>query len=149
MIIGGHIMIQSTQEGADKAFFRDVLKLPTVDAGGGFLIFGIPPSDVAVHAADKDGGHELFLMCDDVEKFLADMTKRGVQTAPVQRQMWGIVTAVTLPGGGKLSVYQPLHKRPKPAGAKRAAPKKKAKTASAKKPAKKKAKRKGKKAKGR
>ena len=88
-------------------FLRDILKLPHVDEGG-YLIFGLP-----VHEADKDGVHELFLMCDDVKAFVADMRKRGIACSAVKDQGWGLLTQVTLPGGGKLGVYQPRHARPK------------------------------------
>ena len=126
MIVGGHIMIQSKNESADKAFFRDALKLPCVDAGGGFLIFGLPPSEFAVH--EGESGHELYLMCADIEEFLGKMAELGITATPAQDQGWGVLTNVTLPGGGKLSVYQPRHKRPKqPAArlAKKAKPTKK------------------------
>jgi hypothetical protein len=145
MIIGAHVMIQSSNDAADKGFFRDVLKMPSVDAGGGFLLFGVPPTEIAVHGG-SNGSHELYLMCDDVAKFISDMAARGLSATPAQNQGWGIVTQLTLPGGGKLGVYQPQHKRPKAMGAGRAAaaPKRKAKTA-AKKPARKTAARAGKK----
>jgi hypothetical protein len=113
MIVGGHVMIQSTNDGADKAFFRDVLGLPSVDAGGGFFLFAVPPSEIAVHEGRADGTHELFLMCDDIEAFIDEMNSHDVACTPAQNRGWGILTQVTLPGGGKLGVYQPLHKRPK------------------------------------
>jgi hypothetical protein len=113
MIVGAHIMIQSSKYDADKAFFRDVLRLPSVDAGGGFLLFGVPPSEIAVHESASDGTHELFLMCDDVEDFIDDMKARDVECTAAMNRGWGILTQVTLPGGGKLGVYQALHERPK------------------------------------
>jgi hypothetical protein len=140
MIIGAHVMIQSGNDEADKAFFRDVLKMPNVDAGGVFLLFAVPPTEIAVHGG-SNGSHELYLMCDNVERFIADMSARGLSATPAQNQGWGIVTQLTLPGGGKLGVYQPLHKRPQAAGASRAAaPKRTARKAAkktARKPAKK------------
>jgi len=145
MIIGAHVMIQSGNDEADKAFFRDALKMPHVDAGGGFLLFAVPPSEIAVHGG-SNGSHELYLMCDDVARFIADMNARGLSATPAQNQGWGIVTQLTLPGGGKLSVYQPLHKRPQAAtSARAAAPKRKARKA-AKKTAKKAARKPAKKA---
>jgi hypothetical protein len=137
MIIGAHVMIQSSNDQADKGFFKDVLKMPSVDAGGGFLLFGVPPTEIAVHGG-SNGSHELYLMCDDVAKFISDMKARGLTATPAQNQGWGIVTQLTLPGGGELGVYQPQHKRPKAPGADRAAaaPKRKARTV-AKKPARK------------
>jgi hypothetical protein len=113
MIIGAHVMIQSSDDAADKAFFREVLGLPNVDAGNGFLIFAVPASEIAVHEGSTDGQHQLFLMCDDVESFIDEMNDSNTACTPAQNQGWGIITQVTLPGGGKLAVYQPLHKRPK------------------------------------
>ncbi len=114
MIIGAHSIIYSQRPEADRAFLRGVLKLPSVDAGGGWLIFGLPPAELAVHPSDENDVHELYLMCDDVESFVAAMNKRGITCAPVHEQGWGLLTQVTLPGGGKLGVYQPRHARPKP-----------------------------------
>ena len=112
MIIGAHVMLQSRNEKADKAFLADVLRLKSVDAGEGFLIFALPPSEVAVHESDKNDVHQLFLMCDDIQAFAADMKKRDIAiTAPANRG-WGTLAEVTLPGGGKLGVYQPHHARP-------------------------------------
>ena len=119
MIIGGHITIPSKNERADKAFFRDTLKLPTIDAGGGYLISGLPPCEVAVHEGTGPG-HVLHLMCADIGEFLARMEKLGIAATPARRQVWGFMTEVTLPGGGKLAVYQPTHKHPKHAAARAA-----------------------------
>lgn len=115
MIVGAHIMIPSTNADADIAFFRDVLKFPHVDAGGGFLIFGLPAAEAAIHTSDKPGAHELFLMCDDVHAFIETMKKAGHACSPVREQGWGSLTELTLPGGGKIGVYQAHHARP-PAG---------------------------------
>src|SRR5216117_1207598 len=98
---------------ADRAFLRDALRLPNVDVGGGWLIFGLPPAEVAVHPADSNDVHEFYLMCDDVEALVAAMKKRDIACGPVQNQGWGLLTQVTLPGGGKLGIYQPRHARPK------------------------------------
>ncbi len=114
MIIGGHIVISSTNPDADRAFLRDVLKLTNVDAGDGWLIFGLPPSEVAVHPSDKNDVHQFFLMCDDIEEFVAEMKKINVSCDPVQKLGWGQLTNLNLPGGGKLGVYQPRHERPEP-----------------------------------
>ena len=113
MIIGGHSILYSKNPDADRAFLRNVLQLTHVDVGGGWLIFGLPPAEVAVHPSDKDNVHEFYLMVDDVEGFIADMKKRKVACGPVHNQGWGMLTQVTLPGGGKLGVYQPRHARPK------------------------------------
>jgi hypothetical protein len=114
MIIGAHSIIYSTSPDEDRAFLRDVLKLTNVDVGDGWLIFGLPPAEVAVHPSDKNDVHEFYLMSDDVEALVAEMKQRNIACAPVQNQGWGLVTRLTLPGGGKLGIYQPRHARPKP-----------------------------------
>jgi len=111
-ITGAHSIIYSSDAEADRAFLRDVLGLKGVDAGGGWTIFGLPPAEVAVHPGEKDDGHELYLMCDDVAAFVAEMKAKGVACGPVQDLRWGRLTEVTLPGGGKLGVYEPRHARP-------------------------------------
>ena len=111
MIIGGHITIASRNEDADKLFFRDVLNLPNVDAGGGYIIFGLPSGDVAVHEGDMQ--HKLHLMCADIDDFLERMGRLGIRATPVQQQIWGVSTEVTLPSGGTITVYEPTHKRPR------------------------------------
>jgi hypothetical protein len=113
MITGAHSIIYSTDAEADRAFFRDVLKLPNVDVGGGWLIFGLPPAEVAIHPHDENDLHEFYLICDDVEAFIADMRRHKLECDPVHSEDWGLLTRVTLPGGGKLGVYQPRHARPK------------------------------------
>jgi hypothetical protein len=113
MIIGAHVMLQSKNEGADKAFLTDILKLSSIDAGGGFLIFGLPPTEVAVHESEKNDAHELYLMCDNIEAFVAEMQRHGVPATPPVNHGWGTLTEVVLPGGGELSVYEPHHARPK------------------------------------
>jgi hypothetical protein len=113
MIIGAHSIIYSKKPETDRAFLRDVLKLPHVDVGEGWLIFGLPPAEVAVHPGNKNDVHEFYLMCDDVEALIAQMKKRGVECGPVHNQGWGLLTQVTLPGGGKLGIYQPRQARPK------------------------------------
>ncbi len=135
MIIGAHSIIYSTNPEADRAFLRDVLKLTNVDVGGGWLIFGLPPAEVAVHPSNKNGVHEFYLMCDDVEAFIAEMKKHNIACDEVQNQGWGLLTQITLPGGGKLGVYQPQHARPKPmsAGKEAKKPAMRARTAAAKK----------------
>ena len=114
MIIGAHSIIYSTEPDSDRAFLSDVLKLSHVDVGDGWLIFGLPPAEVAVHPSSKNNVHELYLMCDDIGVFIASMKKHNVPCDAVQNQGWGLLTYVTLPGGGKLGVYQPRHARPKP-----------------------------------
>ncbi|MCJ7624902.1 MAG: hypothetical protein MUO76_15480 [Anaerolineaceae bacterium] len=113
MIIGAHSIIYSKNPDADRAFLRDVLKLTNVDVGDGWLIFGLPPSEVAVHPSDQNDVHEFYLICDDVKAFIAEMAKNNVGCGPVRDEGWGLITQLTLPGGGKLGVYQPRHARPK------------------------------------
>ena len=113
MIIGAHSIIYSKKPDADRAFLRDVLKLPNVDVGNGWLIFGLPPAEVAVHPSGKNDVHEFYLMCDDVRALIAAMQKRGIRCGPAQDQGYGVFTQVALPGGGKLGIYQPRHARPK------------------------------------
>jgi hypothetical protein len=114
VIIGAHSILYSRNPDADRAFLQDVLRFPSVDVGGGWLIFGLPPSEVAVHPAEENDVHELYLMCDDLPGFLADMGRRGIACGPVHTPGWGVLTHVRLPGGGKLGVYEPRHARPKP-----------------------------------
>jgi hypothetical protein len=114
MIIGAHSIIYSKKPDADRAFLRDVLGLSNVDVGGGWLIFGLPPSEVAVHPSGKNDLHELYLMCDDVVAFVAEMKTHKIKCGAVKDQGWGLLTQLSLPGGGKLGVYQPRHARPKP-----------------------------------
>ena len=116
MISGSHIVIYSQDPDADRDFLKDVLGLPNVDVGNGWLIFGLPPSEVAVHPLGppgvKNGGHEFYLMCDDIETFLAEMDAKGIAHTTVDDQGWGLLSLLTLPGGGSLGVYQPRHARP-------------------------------------
>ncbi|MDQ4081171.1 MAG: extradiol dioxygenase [Gemmatimonadota bacterium] len=114
MINGAHSIIYSMDPDADRAFLRDVLHLPSVDAGDGWLIFGLPPAEVAVHPSDENDVHEFYLMCDDVNAFVAELRRRGGECGPIRDEGWGILTHVVLPGGGRLGVYQPRHARPKP-----------------------------------
>jgi len=123
MIIGGHSIIYSRNPEADRAFLRDVLRLSNVDVGGGWLIFGLPPAEVAVHPSEKNNVHEFYLMTDDVEAFIADMKSSRIACGPARNLGWGVLTEVSLPGGGKLGVYQPRHARPKPMTVKKTAKK--------------------------
>ena len=112
MIVGAHSIIYSRDPEADRAFFRDVLRFPAVDVGDGWLIFGLPPSEVAFHPG-RNNLQELYLLCDDIQDFLTRMQKLAVKCGKVRRQPWGLLTTVSLPGGGRVGVYEPLHKRPK------------------------------------
>ncbi len=114
MISGAHSIIYSKNPEADRTFLRDVLRLTNVDVGDGWLIFGLPPAEIAVHPSDENDRHEFYFMCDDVEKFSAQMQKSGIACGPVQDMGWGLLTQLTLPGGGKVGVYQARHARPAP-----------------------------------
>jgi hypothetical protein len=112
MINGAHAIIYSGNAEADRAFLRDVLKLAHVDVGGGWLIFALPPAEVAIHPGEENDVHELYLMCEDVERLIADMQGHAIACAPIENLGWGLRTHVTLPGGGRLGVYEPRHARP-------------------------------------
>ncbi|MGA3147672.1 MAG: extradiol dioxygenase [Acidimicrobiales bacterium] len=109
MIFGAHVIVYSKDASADRAFFRDVLGYPSVDAGHDWLIFALPPAELAVHPADEDGVHELYLMCDDLGSEMAALLAKGVRCSEVEEERWGSVTRIHLPGGGRLGLYQPKH----------------------------------------
>jgi catechol 2,3-dioxygenase-like lactoylglutathione lyase family enzyme len=110
MINGAHVIIYSRDAEADRAFIRDVLGFANVDAGDGWLIFKLPPAEVAVHPTDGDTQHEVFLMCDDIETTLAALTAKGVEVShPVTNAGWGSLASIRLPSGSDLSLYQPRH----------------------------------------
>lgn len=112
MINGGHVIVYSRDAEADRAFFRDVLEFPHVDAGGGWLIFKLPPSEIAVHPAEGPETQEFYLMCDDVDATVADLVAKGVEfTQPVTQAGWGRLTRLRLPGGGEVGLYEPRHER--------------------------------------
>jgi catechol 2,3-dioxygenase-like lactoylglutathione lyase family enzyme len=112
MITGAHTILYSSAAEEIRAFFRDVLEFPSVDAGGGWLIFAMPPAELAVHPTDGPDKHELYLMCDDIEATMAELDAKGVPSAPVSDQGWGLLTTITLPGGSQLGLYQPRHPIP-------------------------------------
>ncbi len=119
MIFGAHVLLYSRDANADRAFLRDVLGLRGVDAGGGWLILGLPPAEVAVHPSNGDvverhAGHDLlgavlYLMCDDVQAMMASLEQQGVRCSPADEAEWGIATTIPLPSGGALGLYQPKH----------------------------------------
>ena len=111
LLNGAHAIIYSKKAEADRAFLRDVLGLPHVDVGEGWLIFGLPPAEVAVHPGDNDQ-HELYMMCADIQAFVKEMKKRKVECGAILNRGWGLLCQVTLPGGGQLGVYEPRHARP-------------------------------------
>jgi catechol 2,3-dioxygenase-like lactoylglutathione lyase family enzyme len=109
-IRGVHTIMFGEDAEAIRAFLRDVLDLDYVEAGGGWPIFKLPPTELAAHPSDTFGHYELYLMCDDIEETRAELEGKGVEfTAPVRDQGWGLVTAMQVPGGGELGLYQPLH----------------------------------------
>lgn len=111
-VTGAHMIIYSANGDADRAFLRDVLGFPHVDVGHGWLIFALPPSEIAIHPSEKSGEHEIYLMVDDISAFVASMADRGVRCTEPRDQGWGVLTSVSLPGGDALGVYEPRHAKP-------------------------------------
>ncbi|MGA2210571.1 MAG: VOC family protein [Acidimicrobiales bacterium] len=114
MITSAHVIIYAEHAESTRAFFRDVLELPYIDAHDGWLLFALPPAELGIHPIDggsrQSGDHELFLMCDDVEATVAELTAKGVEfTSPIESQGFGLVTSLRIPGGGTLGLYQPRH----------------------------------------
>ncbi len=113
MVSGAHVILYSSDASADRAFLRDVLGFRSVDAGHGWLIFALPPAEVAVHPAEKTSGeekrHELYFMCDDLESELKTLYQKGIQCSSVQEERWGSLSRIPLPGGGEIGLYQPKH----------------------------------------
>ncbi|SRR6266849_2894805 len=114
MINGAHAIIFSNDAQADRGFFKDVLGLDSVDAGGGWLIFALPPSELALHPAEAGKpGQEIYLMCEDIDRTVSDLESRGITIErPFYDEPWGRLAFVRLPGGGRLGIYQPRHPRP-------------------------------------
>jgi catechol 2,3-dioxygenase-like lactoylglutathione lyase family enzyme len=109
MIFGAHVIVYSKDAAADRAFFRDVLGFSSVDAGHGWLIFALPPAEVAVHPAEANERHELYFMCDDLKAEIAALGEKGVRCSEVQEARWGSIAKIRLPGGGEVGLYQPKH----------------------------------------
>ena len=115
MINGAHAIVYSSDPDADRAFFRDTLGYPSADAGGGWLIFALPPAELAVHPAERGGSHELYLMCDDIDATVSELKGKGVEFArAVSDERFGRLTAIKLPGGAELGLYEPRHASPLP-----------------------------------
>jgi predicted enzyme related to lactoylglutathione lyase len=111
MITGIHALVYTKDPDGARKFFGETLGFRSVDAGEGWLIFALPPAELGVHPSDGDSHHQLYLMCDDVEKTIADLKKKGVKfSAPVTDEGYGLFTEIKLPGGGKLGLYEPRHK---------------------------------------
>ncbi len=112
MITGAHVMLFTKDEEADRAFLRDVLELPCIDSGGGWLIFKLPPAELGVHGHDRNDFHQLYLICDDLDATTGRFAEKGVTCGEVMTASWGRATSVPLPGGGKIGVYEAHHARP-------------------------------------
>jgi catechol 2,3-dioxygenase-like lactoylglutathione lyase family enzyme len=113
VITGAHMVMFTSDAEELRAFLRDVLGFESIDAGGGWLIFGLPPAELAAHPSDGDPQLELHLMCDDVEATVAELEAKGVEfTRPISDQGWGRTTAMRVPGGGELGLYEPRHPTP-------------------------------------
>jgi catechol 2,3-dioxygenase-like lactoylglutathione lyase family enzyme len=108
MISGAHVVVYSKNAEADRAFFRDILGLKSVDAGHGWLIFVLPPTEAAFHPSEDDV-HELYFMCDDLKTEIASLEKKGVTCSRVEEARWGSITKMRLPSGGSVGLYQPKH----------------------------------------
>ena len=109
MITGAHVIVYSKDPESDRAFFRDVLKFPAVDAGHGWLIFALPPAEVAFHPSEKNDLHEFYFMCDDLKSTMESLKGKRVKRDSVKEESWGSLATILLPGGGKLGLYQPKH----------------------------------------
>jgi len=109
MINGAHVIIYSKDADADRRFFKDTLGFHSVDAGHGWLIFALPPAEVACHPADENNQHQLYLMCDDLASVMSALAAKGIDCSGVQEPPWGWLTTISLPGGGQLGLYQPKH----------------------------------------
>jgi catechol 2,3-dioxygenase-like lactoylglutathione lyase family enzyme len=109
MITGSHVILTSKDPDADRAFFRDVLNFPSVDAGHGWLIFALPPAEAAFHPSEKNDLHELYFMCDDLKATMESLRAKKVKCGEVKEERWGSLTTIVLPGGGKIGLYQPKH----------------------------------------
>ena len=112
MINGAHVIVYSKDAEADKAFIKNVLKFKYVDVHEGWLIFKLPPSEVAIHPSDENDMREFYLMTDDLDAEMAELTKAGAPCEEASQQAWGRLTRIKLPGGGTLGLYQPRHERP-------------------------------------
>ena len=112
MIFGAHVILYSTDAAADRVFFSEVLGIQSVDAGHGWLIFALPPAELALHPADDDPRNELYLMCTDLKAEIAALQGKGVSCSEVEEARWGSVSRIRLPGGGEIGLYQPNHPSP-------------------------------------
>ncbi len=110
MINGIHALIYTKDADGVRAFFRDVLKWPSVNAGHGWLIFALPPAELGIHPTDGNGHHELYLMCEDIQVTVTELQDKGIElTRPITDAGFGLTTAIRIPGGGELGLYEPKH----------------------------------------
>ena len=109
MIFGAHVIVYSQDAEADRVFLRDILGFKSVDAGHGWLIFALPPAEVAVHPDETNDRHELYFMCEDLKAEISALKKKGVACSDVHKERWGSITRISLPGGGQIGLYQPKH----------------------------------------
>jgi hypothetical protein len=113
VITGVHAILFAEDAEATRAFLRDTLELDSVDAGGGWLIFALPPAELAAHPSSDSGRHQLYLMCDDILTTVANLEAKGVEfTRPVSDEGFGLMTSLRVPGGGELGLYEPRHPLP-------------------------------------
>ena len=110
MFNGAHVIMYSNSVEADRAFIRDTLGFAGIDSGDGWVIFKLPPAEIAVHPVEGDTRHELYLMCDNIENVLAELAAKGVDVShSVSDEGWGLLASIRLPSGSDLSLYQPRH----------------------------------------
>lgn len=112
MISGAHVMIFTRDEAADRAFLRDVLEIPCIDSGGGWLIYKLPPTELGVHGGESNDVHQLYFMADDLDAEIVELAGKGVECGEPFTASWGRATSVPLPGGGKIGLYESRHARP-------------------------------------
>ena len=113
MIVGAHVVLSSRNPEEDHAYFRDVLKLSSVDLDGSYVIFNLPDAEASIHHTDAEAPrHELYFLCDDIKTFAGDMKARGIECGEIQDQGWGVLVQIKLPSGALISVYEPRYKRP-------------------------------------
>ena len=109
MIDGAHVIMYSRDAEADRAFLRDILRSNSVDAGDGWLIFALPPAEIAVHPTEEQPRHEVYLMCDDMDRTIAELSGRGAEVSPTTDAGWGVLATIKMPSGAALPLYQPRH----------------------------------------
>ena len=109
MIDGAHVIVYSRDAEADRDFLRDILRSNSVDAGDGWLIFALPLAEIAVHPTDEQPRHEVYLMCDDMDRTISELSGRGAEVSPTTDAVWGVLATIKMPSGGEIGLYQPAH----------------------------------------